>query len=72
MLYKHTTSGNLYRVLYEGFYEPTLERVTVYMSVTKGTVWVRPTDVFHELIHIKDHVWLPRFQEVEDELHEIK
>ena len=64
MLYRHY-KGNLYRVLFEGLYEPNLEEVTIYMSVENGRVWVRPTKVFHELIAVND-LLVPRFKEVDE------
>ncbi|MFQ3543501.1 DUF1653 domain-containing protein [Halobacillus rhizosphaerae] len=67
MLYKHY-KGGLYRVLFEGWYEPSLEEVTIYMSVENGMVWVRPTEVFHELVRVENDEEIPRFREVDERL----
>lgn len=63
MLYRHY-KGGLYRVVFEGLYEPTMEEVTIYMSVETGKVWVRPTKVFHEIITLDNGKFVPRFIEL--------
>jgi len=45
-VYKHR-KGNLYRVLtVDAIYEPTGERVVVYISLDDHRIWVRPYAVF--------------------------
>jgi hypothetical protein len=57
--YRHY-KGGLYEVLYEATLESDLSPMIVYRAVVNGTVWVRPREVFFELVEV-DGVRVPRF-----------
>lgn len=65
MLYKHY-KGGLYRVIGEAKHTETEEDLVVYMSVETGLLWVRPCEMFHELVDLPDGQVVPRFEEVDE------
>lgn len=67
MLYRHY-KGEFYRVVFNGFYEPTGEEVVIYMSVKDGRVWVRPMEVFHGTVELKNGSVISRFREIDENL----
>ncbi|MBU3668941.1 MAG: DUF1653 domain-containing protein [Candidatus Taylorbacteria bacterium] len=62
-LYKHSKTGNMYRVYGVGKHTETLEDLVVYESQYDNPVskiWVRPAKMFTELVLI-DGSYVPRF-----------
>lgn len=67
-IYKHSKTGNLYKVLYVAKHSETLEELVVYeclYSNLESKIWVRPKKMFLEEVEINSQK-LPRFQFVED------
>ncbi len=67
-IYKHSKTGNLYKVLYVAKHSETLEEMVVYECLydnPESKIWVRPKKMFLEEVEIKGQK-LPRFQFVED------
>lgn len=62
-IYKHSKSGNLYRVHFVAKHTETKEDVVVYETLYDnpvGKYWVRPVALFEEIVEIRgEHV--PRF-----------
>jgi hypothetical protein len=69
MLYKHY-KGGLYRLLSEATHTETGENLVVYMSVETGLIWVRPVEMFYELIDLPDgRKAVQRFREIDEEFY---
>lgn len=58
MRYRHY-KGGIYEFLHDAILESDLTPMVVYRAAN-GTVWIRPKDVFHELLDI-DGKRVPRF-----------
>lgn len=68
MLYRHY-KGGLYRVIGDAVHTETEEELVVYMSVETGLIWVRPSEMFYEMIDLPDgRRSVARFEEVHEEL----
>lgn len=67
MIYLHY-KGGLYRVIAEGVHTETQEKLTTYVSLETGKVWVRPSSMFHELVEVDvtetGSQWIPRFHKL--------
>jgi len=66
--YKHTKTGNLYRVIGVAKHSETLEELVVYETLydnPRSKLWVRPLAMFLEDVDI-DGKKVPRFQFVEE------
>ncbi|AYB60696.1 DUF1653 domain-containing protein [Ralstonia solanacearum] len=62
--YRHYKGGE-YEWLCEGTYEPDpTVRMTVYRAAANGTVWVRPSAMFHEMVEV-DGRQVPRFAPID-------
>ena len=62
MLYRHY-KGGIYEYLYEATLESDLSLMVVYRAAN-GTIWIRPKEVFHEIIEV-DGERVARFAPVE-------
>lgn len=65
--YRHSKTGNFYRVIGVAKHSETLEDVVVYECLyenAKSKIWVRPLKMFVEKVEI-DGKMLPRFEFVE-------
>ncbi len=63
-IYKHSKTGNLYKVHFVAKHSETLEDMVVYECLyenEKSKFWVRPVSMFLELVTINE-VEVPRFQ----------
>ncbi len=58
--YEHFKGGK-YRVLFEGFHSDHKEPVVIYVSMIYGTVWVRPTNEWDEMVEWPDGKMRTRF-----------
>ncbi|WP_034292588.1 DUF1653 domain-containing protein [Herbaspirillum sp. RV1423] len=58
MRYQHY-KGGIYEFLHEAILESDLTPMVVYRAAS-GVVWIRPKDVFHEIIEV-DGKRVPRF-----------
>lgn len=56
--------GGVYEYLYEATLESDLTAMVVYRAAN-GTIWIRPRDVFHEIIDV-DGKRVPRFAAMDD------
>lgn len=56
--------GGIYELVGEATLESDLSPMVVYRAAN-GTLWVRPRDVFHELVEL-DGQQVPRFQQIDD------
>lgn len=63
-VYKHY-KGNEYRVLGCAKHSETGEELVVYQALSGGKLWVRPKEMFLELVKINNED-TPRFQYVSD------
>lgn len=63
MRYQHY-KGGIYEFLYEATLESDLMPMVVYRAAN-GSVWIRPRDVFHEMIEV-DGKRVPRFAVMTD------
>lgn len=66
-IYKHSKTGNKYRVHFVAKHSETLEDVVVYEALyenAKSKFWVRPISMFEEIIEINGNK-VPRFVFVE-------
>jgi len=63
MLAEHY-KGGIYEYLYEATLESDLTAMVVYRAAN-GTIWIRPKDVFHEIIEV-DGKRVPRFAPMDD------
>lgn len=62
-IYKHSKTGNLYRVIGTALHSETLEELVVYECLyenKKSKLWVRPISMFKELVIIQGEK-IPRF-----------
>jgi hypothetical protein len=69
-MYKHSKSGNMYRVIGVAKHSETLEDLVVYESQYENTiskVWVRPAKMFTDLVLV-DGAYVPRFVFVSKDL----
>jgi len=66
MLYRHY-KGALYRTILDSvIHTETNDVMVVYMSVDTGIVYVRPSEMFHELVTTESGAIVPRFMEIGD------
>jgi hypothetical protein len=68
-LYRHSKSGNLYRVHFVAKHSETLEDFVVYETLydnPKSKIWVRPLPMFEELVEIRGER-VPRFVHVKSD-----
>ena len=68
-LYRHSKTGNKYRVIGLAKHSETLEDLVVYEALydnPKSKTWVRPLAMFTELVEI-DSEQKPRFEYLGDE-----
>jgi hypothetical protein len=62
-IYKHSKTGNLYRVIGTALHSETLEELVVYECLyenKKSKLWVRPAAMFEEIVAVNGEK-LPRF-----------
>jgi hypothetical protein len=55
-IYKHSKTGNLYKVHFIAKHSETLEDLVVYEALydsDKSRYWVRPKEMFEEIVDIK-------------------
>jgi hypothetical protein len=67
--YRHSKSGNLYRVIGTAKHSETLEEFVVYEALyenSESKLWIRPLAMFTEVVEI-DGEQVPRFALVEPE-----
>jgi hypothetical protein len=67
--YRHSKSGNLYRVIGTAKHSETLEEFVVYDALyenSESKLWIRPLAMFTEVVEI-DGEQVPRFALVEPE-----
>lgn len=68
-IWKHSKTGNEYRVLGVGKHSETLEDVVVYEALynnPKSRLWVRPASMFIDIVDIKGER-VPRFVFIREE-----
>ena len=61
-LYRHY-KGKDYRVYFTARHSETLEEMVCYEQLETGTFWVRPKQMFEELVAVGDRA-VPRFQKI--------
>lgn len=54
MIYRHVRTKKLYKLLYIGLLESTLEEVVVYEGFDTKQVWVRPKEEFFDGRFVKE------------------
>jgi hypothetical protein len=62
-IYKHSKTGNLYKIHFIAKHSETLEDMVVYETLydnPKSKYWIRPIGMFEELVTIEDKQ-VPRF-----------
>jgi len=67
-IYKHSKTGNLYKVHFVAKHSETLEELVVYETLynnPRSKYWVRPLNMFEEVVTI-DGEQLPRFQFIKE------
>jgi hypothetical protein len=67
-IYKHSKTGNLYKVHFVAKHTETKEDLVVYESLYENNMskyWVRPANMFEELVEINGQK-VPRFVFVKD------
>lgn len=67
-VYKHSKSGNLYKIIAVAMHSETLEDLVVYEALydnPKTKYWVRPVGMFFEVVEINGEQ-KPRFELVEN------
>ncbi len=67
-IYKHSKTGNLYKVHFVAKHTETKEGLVVYESLYENDMskyWVRPVNMFEELVEINGQK-VPRFVFVKD------
>jgi hypothetical protein len=64
-LYLHSKSGEQYILQHEAVHTETGEVLCVYTCFTSDSVWVRPAQMWDELVEV-DGERVPRFQLLED------
>ena len=52
MLYRHY-KGGIYEFLHEAALESDLTPMVVYRAMSNGTVWIRPQQIFHEMLEVE-------------------
>ncbi|MBQ3076314.1 MAG: DUF1653 domain-containing protein [Clostridia bacterium] len=62
--YRHF-KGGLYDLLYLGRHSETEEPMVVYRSLSEGGIWVRPADLWGEMVPFEGGC-IPRFAPVEE------
>jgi len=68
-IYRHSKTGNLYRVIGTAWYSETLEEFALYEALYKNKtskLWIRPLAMFLEEVEI-DHARVPRFRFLKNE-----
>ena len=63
-IYKHSKTGNLYRVHFVAKHSETLDDLVVYEALyknDKSKYWVRPLAMFEEIVTVEEKK-VPRFQ----------
>lgn len=68
-IYKHSKSGNFYKVVGTAKHSETLEDLVIYECLydkPRSKIWVRPLEMFVEEIEI-DGKKIPRFRYVKDQ-----
>lgn len=68
-IYRHSKTGNLYKVHFVALHSETLEEIVVYEALyenKKSKFWVRPANMFSEIITLPDGSRKPRFEFVKD------
>jgi hypothetical protein len=68
-IYKHSKTGNEYRLHFIAKHSETLEDMVVYEALydnEKSKFWVRPVSMFEEIVEIKGQK-VPRFVWVREE-----
>ncbi len=68
-IYKHSKTGNLYKVHFIAKHSETLDDLAVYEALydnPKSKYWVRPVQMFEEIVEINGQK-LPRFQFIKEE-----
>jgi hypothetical protein len=63
-IYKHSKTGNLYKVHFVAKHTETKEDLVVYESLYENDMskyWVRPANMFEELVEINNQK-VPRFE----------
>ncbi len=63
-IYKHSKTGNLYKVHFVAKHSETLEDLVVYEALydnPKSKTWVRPIKMFEEIVNVAGKQ-VPRFQ----------
>jgi hypothetical protein len=69
-IYKHSKTGNLYRVHFVAKHSETLEDLVVYEALydnDKSKYWVRPITMFEGIVNVEGKQ-VPRFEFISDEL----
>jgi hypothetical protein len=67
-IYKHSKTGNLYKIHFVAKHSETLEGLVVYETLydnPRSKYWVRPLAMFEEMVTI-DGKQVPRFQFIKD------
>lgn len=61
-IYKHY-KGNLYKIINFGKHSETLEKMIIYQSVKTGEIWIRPYNMWNEVV---DNEGTLRFTKIEN------
>jgi hypothetical protein len=62
--YRHYKGGTYTLLHVAGLSEDRMQTVAVYVSHQTGLIWVRPLEMFHELVRWPDGALRPRFTEL--------
>ena len=62
-VYRHFKNHNV-KVIFEAYDSETLEKMVVYIRMDKGSIWVRPKEMFLGTV-TKDGKTFNRFEEIE-------
>ncbi len=68
-IYKHSKTGNLYKVHFVAKHSETLDDLVVYEALyknDKSQYWVRPLAMFEEIVTV-DGKQVPRFEFIKEE-----
>ena len=68
MIYKHSKTGKLCKIICYAKHSETLEDVVVYEAMYENNIskiWVRPKAMFEEMVEINGEM-KPRFEKVEE------
>ncbi len=63
-IYKHSKTGNLYKVHFVAKHSETLEDLVVYEALydnDKSKYWARPIEMFEEIVEVNNQK-VPRFE----------